>query len=340
MAFFSVAFAVAFTVVAAVVPPIHTPGLADGEEALYPAPPGYLLPWAGGEIHSVSQGEETTFTHNGLAAYAFDLDLSYDAVIAARPGRVTLIREDSNTGGCSALFSSSANYVVIDHGDGTSALYLHLAYDSVLVQPGDLIERGQAIAVSGETGLTCADDESGPGGHLHFQVQRTEENRYFTQSLPVTFDDVRAGEGVPAEGTSYMSGNYGRGKPQKVKLIPRRVERPFNPVAKPADPTLIEADPAPVAPPADAIAETPEPEVPADTPLPEDTAEPEPTETATETPTPTPTHTPTATWTPVPTETPTPLPDTATPEPTATDTVEAATDTPEPAPTDTPTPEG
>ena len=39
----------------------------DGPQ--FPAPAGYLLPWAGGEIHAVNQGEETSFTHNGLAAH-------------------------------------------------------------------------------------------------------------------------------------------------------------------------------------------------------------------------------------------------------------------------------
>ena len=121
----------------------------DGPQ--FPAPAGYLLPWAGGEIHAVNQGEETSFTHNGLAAYAFDFDLDYDTVVAARGGRVQFVRDESNAGGCSAVYASASNYVVIDHGDGTSSLYLHLAYDSALVAVGQIVERGEPIAVSGET---------------------------------------------------------------------------------------------------------------------------------------------------------------------------------------------
>jgi hypothetical protein len=299
----------------------------ETNEGLFPAPPGYLLPWPGGEIQSVTQGEETSFTHNGLAAYAFDFDLSYDTIVASRSGKVTLIREDSNSGGCDPSFSSATNFVLIDHGDGTSGLYLHLAYDSVLVNPGDVVEQGEPIAISGETGVTCSGD-GGPGAHLHFQVQRTGEGGYFKQSLPIAFDDIPDNEGIPQEGRSYVSGNFGKGKPQKIALTPRRVPRTFNPVAVPANPALIEADPNHVVTPVptedvpaareDATLEWPTAEPDTATPEP-DTATPEP-----DTPTPAP-DTPTSTSTaPPPTATP-PATDTpAPPPPTETPTVQAA----------------
>jgi len=318
------AVTVAITFVAAIAPPIHIPGQSKSEDGRYPAPPGYLLPWAGGEIHNVTQGEETTFTHNGTTAYAFDFDLSYDTVVAARSGKVTMVREDSNSGGCSPAFSPAANYVVIDHGDGTSALYLHLAHDGVTVKPGDIVDQGDPIAVSGETGLTCSDADNGPGPHLHFQVQRSDLERPLTQSLPVAFDDIGSGRGVPRQGASYASGNFGRGQPQKIKLTPWRVPRVFNPTARPADPSLTEhpALPTPTPPPAadaapalDPLA-TPTAEPPTRTPVPDDT----------DTPVPEPSMTPqpTQTFTPVPSETPQPATETPTP---------AATSTP--IPTDT-----
>lgn len=329
MPFAAALFAVTVTFFAAIVPPITVGGRTPGDDPLFPAAPGYLLPWEGGQIHAVTQGEETSFTHNGLAAYAFDFNLNYDTVVAARSGRVTMVRDNSNSGGCSAAYSTSTNYVIIDHGDGTSGAYLHLAYDSAQVAPGQLIERGQPIAISGETGVTCGSDDGGPGPHLHFQVQRTEEGRYFTQSLPIAFDDVSKHDGVPQEGESYVSGNFGKGKPQKIRLTPYRVERDFNPVAVPLDPTLREADP-------NAVHETPTPEAPppGDAPTPaEDAPSPEatPTATATMTRTPTPSPEPTETPTPEPEEpTLTPTEDATTPEPTAT--VEVAGDTPTPSP--------
>jgi murein DD-endopeptidase MepM/ murein hydrolase activator NlpD len=336
MPFAATAFAVAITCVAAILPPITIGGRTSGDEPLFPAAPGYLLPWEGGQIHEVTQGEETSFTHNATAAYAFDFDLNYDTVVAARSGRVTMVRDSSNSGGCNASYSGSTNYVVIDHGDGTSGAYLHLAYDSAQVVAGQLVERGQPIAISGETGVTCGADDGGPGPHLHFQVQRTEEGHYFTQSLPVAFDDINRDGGVPDEGESYASGNYGTGQPQKIRLTPYRVPRVYNPVAIATNPKLIEADPnavhiepTPEAPSADA--ETPAADAGALTPDPDDT----PTATTTPTKTPTATATPTSTQTPTPIPTETPAPtssDTPTPEPTIEDTPVASAGEPGPLP--------
>lgn len=325
------ALTVTFTILAAIVPPIGK-GERSADQPQFPAQPGYLLPWPGGEIQSVTQGEETSFTHNGAAAYAFDFDLDYDTVVAARGGRVSMVRQDSNSGGCDPSFSASANYVVVDHGDGTSGLYLHLAHNSVEVAPGQIIARGEPIAISGETGATCGDGDDSPGAHLHFQVQQTQQGVYFTQSLPITFDDVSSATGIPFEGDSLASGNYGPGKPQKIQLTPRRVPRVFNPTARPADPRLVEAlpPPPPDAPLPDAGALV---LLPTDTPLPADTA----TETATET----------STRTPRPTETPTPIPPSATPSPVPSNTPSVAPSetpaaapsyTPSPAPSDTPSP--
>jgi murein DD-endopeptidase MepM/ murein hydrolase activator NlpD len=320
------------TVVAAVLPPLNPVRTAPTGEAPFPAPPGYLLPWAGGSIHTVTQGEETTFTHNGLAAYAFDFDMSYDTVVAARAGKVVLASDASNIGGCSSFFSNASNYVVIDHGDGTSALYLHLAYASVTVKPGELVQQGQPIGVSGETGFTCSDIDGGPGPHLHFQVQGSSESHYFTQSLPVAFDDIPRDNGVPEQGSSYVSGNFGQGKPQKIALTPYRVPRVFNPTARPADPDLVEALPVPVP------TATPEAGAPGDAPPPLDPAAPD---TAPSPIADAASATPEESETPRPTRTPTPSASpTATPEPAATDTpVPAPSDTPEPPSPEAPSPE-
>jgi len=340
LGFLASAFLACVTVVAAIVPAFRPTG-RPGDRPSFPAPEGYLLPWAGGELHTVTQGEETPFTHNGLAAYAFDFDLNYETVVAARGGRVTMVRSDSNLGGCSPFFSSWTNYVAIDHGDGTTGLYLHLAYNSVSVKPGDIVAQGDPIAISGETGVTCSGDGYNPGPHLHFQVQRTDPSHYFTQSLPIAFDDISANAGVPQQDATYMSGNYGRGKEQKIKLTPHRVPREFNPRAVPLNPAFFEAPKPPATPSSSAPAKS---LLDADTtaglaalatataaaneppPLIERLLELTPTETATETPTETPTPEPSATpapsATPVP---PSPVPPTPVPSPPPSATTEPAT---------------
>ena len=328
MAILASAIFFAVSIIGAAIPPLNLHGDAKSKEPEFPAPPGYLLPWPGGQMESITQGEETPFTHNGLAAYAFDVGMSYETIVASRGGRVSMLYEGSNIGGCDPALASAANYLVIDHGDGTSGLYLHLAYDSVLVNAGDIVAQGQAIAISGDTGVTCADDDAGSAApHLHFQVQRTEPDHYFTQSLPVTFDDV-PGDGVPVEGSEYASANYGAGRPQHVKLNVRRAQRVFNPTAVATDPRLAEADSVAPPPPGAVAFQAPEPPPieaapSAEVAIPTATVTPEPEASETPTRTPEPEATPTAAPTqPPPEPSPSPVPateppPTAAPDPTA-----------------------
>lgn len=58
-------------------------------------------------------------------------------------------------------------YVVIDHGNGMKTLYGHNS--QLLVSPGDTVEQGQTIALSGNTG-----NSTGP--HCHFEVIINGEN--------------------------------------------------------------------------------------------------------------------------------------------------------------------
>lgn len=58
---------------------------------------------------------------------------------------------------------SWGNYVVVEHEDGTTALYAHQA--SYLVKPGDQVEQGQIIGYVGSTGNST-------GSHLHLELCR------------------------------------------------------------------------------------------------------------------------------------------------------------------------
>jgi prepilin-type processing-associated H-X9-DG protein len=90
--------------------------------------------------------------HNG-----WDLGLNYENVIAAAPGTVQIAGNDPNNPG----FGST---ITIDHGNGFTTRYAHLS--QVLVSSGQVVSRGQLIAVSGNTG-----NSTGP--HLHFGVYIT-----------------------------------------------------------------------------------------------------------------------------------------------------------------------
>lgn len=73
-------------------------------------------------------------------------------VRAARPGRVSK----------AGRFPIYGLTVVVDHGNGVQTLYAHNS--KLKVKVGDSVEKGEGIAVSGNTGKTT-------GPHLHFEVR-------------------------------------------------------------------------------------------------------------------------------------------------------------------------
>jgi len=196
--------------------------LTQGSEPVFPAPAGYRLPWAAGLSHAVSQGPGGKPTHQSL--YAWDFDLRYELVLAARGGRVSMVRDSERIGGCDSALGGRGNYILIDHGDGTSALYLHIDYQGALVQEGALVAQGDAIAYSGSSGLSCGDG-GWAGPHLHFQVERTVPGNSWSETIPVTFDDLKGD--TPVAGRSYVSANLPRGLLARalMRMFPDRAAR-------------------------------------------------------------------------------------------------------------------
>jgi murein DD-endopeptidase MepM/ murein hydrolase activator NlpD len=80
-------------------------------------------------------------------------------VCTAAPGEVVAILSQFNRGGLK---------IFIDHGNGLMTCYAHLA--RALVKVGDILHRGQAIALSGYSGIDAA--LTFPFGipHVHFNV--------------------------------------------------------------------------------------------------------------------------------------------------------------------------
>jgi hypothetical protein len=193
--------------------------LTEGSQPVFPAPPGYRLPWAPGVSHAVEQSPGEGPTHQSL--YAWDFDLRYELVLAARGGRVSMIRDGERMGGCDSAFGGRANYILIDHGDGTSALYLHIDYEGALVREGALVAQGDAIAYSGSSGLSCGDG-GWAGPHLHFQVERTVPGSFWGQTIPIAFDELKGD--TPVTGRSYVSANLPRNLLARalMRMFPRR----------------------------------------------------------------------------------------------------------------------
>ena len=140
----------------------------------------YRVPFALGSSYKVSQAYPLRITHTTPdSEYAVDLAVPDGTPIyAAREGMVINVRHDFFRGAADVALLDQANVVEILHDDGTIGIYAHLHWESIRVQPGQSVRRGQYIADSGNTGLTT-------GPHLHFAVVRNAGER--AESVPVQF---------------------------------------------------------------------------------------------------------------------------------------------------------
>jgi murein DD-endopeptidase MepM/ murein hydrolase activator NlpD len=80
-------------------------------------------------------------------------------VLSAAPGEVVLIKSEFNRGGLK---------IFIDHGNGLMTCSVHLA--RALVKVGDIVERGQEIAISGYSGLDGFITYPFGIPHVHYNV--------------------------------------------------------------------------------------------------------------------------------------------------------------------------
>ena len=128
----------------------------------------YRLPSPAREHPKLMQGHRGAFSHQAGSinenAYDFEMPIG-NTVCASRGGVVIGVRQDSDVGGPSEAFNLSDNYVIIRHGDGTYAEYIHLRKRGALVALGDTVDAGQPIGLAGVTGHTT-------GPHVHFEVYR------------------------------------------------------------------------------------------------------------------------------------------------------------------------
>ena len=169
----------------------------------------YRYPWQGGVAHTVTQGNNTGSHTGGGQAFAFDFGLPAGTQIrAARAGTVEWVRENltvtfnptlpagpGNPAIPDGVTQNWGNVVRIRHLGGFTSWYFHLQTNGVLVNVGDVVTQGQAIATSGNTGRSS-------GAHLHFQVQADSAD--WGQTVPITFGHNCE---QPASGASVTSDN-------------------------------------------------------------------------------------------------------------------------------------
>jgi hypothetical protein len=162
---------------------ICTPAQASWSGACPPLPVvDVAVPLAYGTTSTIAQGYDGSLSHKNNSFFAIDFGVPIGTpVYAARAGIVRDVRSDSTFHCGDPSCSDDANYVVVDHGDGTFAEYYHLSAGSVLVKAGESVCLGEQLGASGITGFTT-------GPHLHFAVRDG-----LTQSLPLRFNGVSGG---------------------------------------------------------------------------------------------------------------------------------------------------
>lgn len=158
----------------------------------------YCLPFEKGRTCRVSQGYNGRLSHRGVNQYAVDFAMPEGTTVcAAREGVVVDLKESSETGGRDEKHKDESNYVSIAHADGTIGEYHHLKFEGVLVEIGDRVMAGQAIARSGNTGYSTLP-------HLHFGVYSAADAEHL-QSHPITFITAQGTVAEPRAGRVYTA---------------------------------------------------------------------------------------------------------------------------------------
>jgi murein DD-endopeptidase MepM/ murein hydrolase activator NlpD len=124
------------------------------------------------KVRDYQCGGRTYDGHDGTDIRVPNLEIQRAGVevLAAGPGRVTGMRDGMDDisirtiGKAAVAGKECGNGAVIDHGDGWSTQYCHMAKGSLRVKPGDRVVAGQAIGLVGLSG-----DTEFP--HLHFTVR-------------------------------------------------------------------------------------------------------------------------------------------------------------------------
>jgi len=134
------------------------------------------LPWAAGQSVYLTQDadDDCCSDHIGSNKWAYDF-AAWDGgafdVVAPQAGTVVHVKMSSKSGCGESKCVNDANYLVIDHGDGTQTTMLHLAHGSLdpAVQCGTFVRRGQRLATTGSTGWST-------GVHLHVERDQVKRN--------------------------------------------------------------------------------------------------------------------------------------------------------------------
>jgi murein DD-endopeptidase MepM/ murein hydrolase activator NlpD len=117
------------------------------------------LPFEEGKSRLVTQGYFGKYSHQNEHALDFRLRKG-TSIFAAREGVVIDLKEDEDRNFWKGIKSYKANYLILQHSDGTYSKYMHMQKSGVLVERGDSVSKSQLIGYAGSTGNSTM-------AHLH-----------------------------------------------------------------------------------------------------------------------------------------------------------------------------
>jgi Peptidase family M23 len=175
----------------------------------YPDPQtsAYVLPYPVGVSYPLWQGNCSGQGHSGYWRYSYDFKMPIGSIVtAARGGEVIYTRAIERDDGPHDA-NAPPNLVFIQHDDSSMDVYSHLMHEGVRVTVGQIVQAGDTIALSGNTGYT----DNHP--HLHFSVHGCRsvpgfEDGPLCPALPVTFRNAQPQDGVLLQAHDYTAGPH------------------------------------------------------------------------------------------------------------------------------------
>ncbi|MFO1501490.1 MAG: M23 family metallopeptidase [Verrucomicrobiota bacterium] len=158
----------------------------------------YTLPYTPGKAYRVSQGFNGEYSHFGSDQFAIDWRMGAGSPVhAARDGLVVGVKDDSGIGGDDSKYDWDANYILVQHPDGTLGQYVHLLKGGSKVKLGQHVEAGDLLGLSGNTGHST-------GPHLHFSVFKARDGKH-RQTIPIRYRTADDASVVLQEGKAYRA---------------------------------------------------------------------------------------------------------------------------------------
>ncbi len=157
----------------------------------------YVLPWSPGATYKMIQGNCSSSGHKDRFAYDFDLNMG-DPVYASRGGTVDQVIDRFSD---NDHIEGHENRVFVLHDDGSTMWYLHLMQGSAAVSIGQKVERGDLLALTGNSGNSTF-------AHLHVYLFRDKLDFLPNSTLPISYsnvDGLTKPDGELIEGQSYTA---------------------------------------------------------------------------------------------------------------------------------------